>query len=121
MGKVHRLSRRLDWKVGVENDNENQKLIIEEWIHSLTKVVIKGLEVDILEKIKIARRKDKDAVRVIEKMKKVEVKVLKGNEWQIKEDLVLKKEKVYMLKDEKLSMEIIWLHYNVLAAGHGGK
>ena len=27
IGKADRLSRRLDWKIGVENDNENQILI----------------------------------------------------------------------------------------------
>ena len=27
MGKVDRLSRRLDWKVGVDKDNENQIII----------------------------------------------------------------------------------------------
>jgi len=30
MGKADGLSRRLDWKVEVEKDNENQKLIKEE-------------------------------------------------------------------------------------------
>ena len=30
--KADRLSRRLDWKIGMENDNKNQKLIKEEWI-----------------------------------------------------------------------------------------
>ena len=30
IGKANRLSRRLDWKVEVEKDNENQKLIKEE-------------------------------------------------------------------------------------------
>jgi len=30
MGKVDRLSRRPDWKVGVENDNDNQTLIKEQ-------------------------------------------------------------------------------------------
>ena len=29
MGKVDRLSKKLDWKVGVEKDNENKKLIKE--------------------------------------------------------------------------------------------
>jgi len=33
-----------------------------------------------LEKIKIARREDKKVVRVVEEMKKVEVKLLQGNE-----------------------------------------
>jgi len=27
MGKVDRLSRRLDWEIGVENNNKNQKII----------------------------------------------------------------------------------------------
>jgi len=30
MGKIDRLNRRLDWKIGTENNNENQKLIKEE-------------------------------------------------------------------------------------------
>ena len=54
MGKVDKLSRRLDWKVGVEKDNEknneNQKLIKKQQIHSLAEVVTEGPEVDILEK-----------------------------------------------------------------------
>jgi len=52
MGKVDGLSRRLDWKVGVENDNDNQVLIKDNWICSLEEVIIEESEVDILEKIK---------------------------------------------------------------------
>ncbi len=59
MGKTDRLSRKLDWKVGVEKNNQNQKLIKEEWICNLVKVVIKGPEVDIMRKIKIARKENK--------------------------------------------------------------
>ena len=33
--------------------------------------------------------------------------------------LVLKKGKVYIPKDEKLRAEVIWLHHDVLTAGHG--
>ena len=55
MGKADRLSRRLDWKVGVESDNDNQVFIKNHQIHSLSEIVIEGPEVDILEKIKIAR------------------------------------------------------------------
>jgi len=40
-------------------------------------------------------------------MKKAGVKVLRGKEWQIEEDLVLKERKVYMLKDGALRVEII--------------
>ena len=84
-------------------------------------MVIKGSEVGILEKIKIARNKDKEVVRIVEEMKKVEVKVLRGEEWQIEEDLVLKKGKMYMPKDEALRVEIIWLHHNILVVGYGEK
>ena len=83
-------------------------------------MVIDGLEVDILEKIKKARSKNKKVVRVVEKMKKAGVKVIKGNEWQIEGDLVLKEEKVYVLKDEELRTEIIWLYHDVPAVGYGG-
>ena len=35
--------------------------------------------------------------------------------------MVLKKEKVYVLKNEKLRMEIIWLHHDTPVAEHGGR
>ena len=38
------------------------------------------MEVNILEKIRIARKKDKEVVRVVEEMKKVGVKVLQEDE-----------------------------------------
>jgi len=59
MGKVDRLSRRLYLKMGVENNNENQKLI------------------------KRARGKDKVMVRLVEEMKKAGVKALRDDEWKI--------------------------------------
>ena len=74
MEKVDRLSRRLDWKVGVDRDNENQVVIKENWIHRLQEVVIEGPEVDIVEKIKKTRSRNKDVVRVVEEMKKAKVK-----------------------------------------------
>ena len=54
-------------------------------------------------------------------MKKVEVKVLRGDKWQMEEDLVIKKRKVYILKNKELRVKIIQLHYNVLIAGHKGR
>ena len=84
-------------------------------------VVVKGLEVDLLEKIKKARSKDEDIVRVVEEMKKVGVRELRGDEWKLEEDLVLKEKKMYVPKDKELRAEVIWLHYNVPAAGHGGR
>ena len=81
MRKADGLSRQLDWKVGVENGNNNQTLIKEQWIHNLSKVVIEGLEIDIIEKLKIARNKNEEVVKVVEEMKKVGVKVLREDEW----------------------------------------
>ena len=121
IGKTDRLSRRLDWKVGVEKDNENQVLIKDNWIRNLQEVVIEGPEVELLEKIKKARSKDEDVVKVVEEMKKVKVKELKGNEWKIEGELVLKEGKMYVPKDEKLRAEVIQLHYDVPTARHGGR
>ena len=121
MEKVDRLSRRSDWKVGVDKDNENQVFIKDNWIRSMYEVVVEGPEVDMLEKIKRARSKDEDVVRVVEEMKKGGVRELCRNEWQIEGDLVLKEGKVYVPKDEELRAEVIQLHHDVPAAGHGGR
>ena len=64
---MNKLSTRLDWKVGVEKDNENQTLI------------------------KIAKDRNKEVVRVVKKIKKIRIKILRGDEYQVKGDLVLKK------------------------------
>jgi len=119
MGKADGLSRRADWKVGMDKDNENQVLIKDDWICSMYEVVVEGLEVEIVEKIRKARSKDEDVVRVVEEMKKAGVKELRGNKWKIEGDLVLKEGKIYVPKDEELRAEIIQLHYDVPAAGHG--
>ena len=76
IGKVNGLSRRPDWKIGVDKDNENQVFIKDNWIRKLQEVVIEGPKVDIIEKIKKARNKDEDVVRVVEEMKKAGVKEL---------------------------------------------
>jgi len=52
MGKADGLSRQPDWKVEVEKDNDNQIFFKDHWLHSSLEVVIKGPELDILEKIK---------------------------------------------------------------------
>ena len=54
MRKVDELSRRLDWKVRIKNDNNSQTLIKEQWIFKLAEVIIERSEV----KIKIARSKN---------------------------------------------------------------
>jgi len=84
-------------------------------------VVVEEPEVDLVEKIKKARSKNEDVIRVVEEMKKAEVRELRGNKWKIEDDLVLKEEKVYVPKDEELRVKIIRLHHDVPAAGHRGR
>ena len=60
--------------------------------------------------------KDDKVVKVVEKIKKAGVKILRNDEWQIENELVLKEGKVYVLKNKKLRLEIIQLHYNMLIA-----
>ena len=55
---------------------------------------------------------------MVEEIKKAGVKNLRGDEWKIEEDLVLKEGKVYVLKDKELRMEIVWLHYNTPVVGY---
>jgi len=50
MRKTDSLSRRLDWKMGIENNNENQKLVKEEWIRGIMEVVVEEPETRLLEK-----------------------------------------------------------------------
>jgi len=50
--------------------------------------------------------KDEEVVRVVEEMK-MGVKVLRGEEWQIEEDFMLKKRKLYVSKNKALRVKII--------------
>ena len=93
---------------GVERDNENQVMLKKEWVEiRAMEQLVEGLEEDIVKKIKETRDKNKEMIKAVEKMKKAGVKTLRDEEWQIEEGLVLKKEKVYVPKDEKLRVEII--------------
>jgi len=121
MGKADGLSQRTDWKIGVDKDNSNQIFIKNNWIRSIYEVVVEGPEVELVEKIKKARSKDKDVIKVVEEMKKAGIRELRGNKWKIEGDVILKEGKIYVLKDEELRVEVIQLHYDVLAAGHGGR
>jgi len=78
------LSRRADWIEGIERDNENQVML----------------------KIKKSETRDNKVVKVVKGMEKAGIKVLRKNEWHIKDDLVLKKGKMYVSKNESLGLEI---------------
>ena len=123
MGKADGLSRRLDWEMGVERDNEEQTLIKREWLEAraaeVSEVVIDG--VDILDRIRKSEARDDEVVKAVEEIKRAGVKVLRDEEWQEHEGLMLKKGKVYVPKDEKLRAEVIRLHHDMPVGGHGGQ
>ena len=70
-------------------------------------LLIEEVEEEIIEKIKKSKTKDNEVIKVVKEIKKVGVKLLRNNEWQIEDKLMLKERKMYILKDEKLRLEII--------------
>jgi len=122
MGRADSLSRRVDWAEGIERDNENQVMLKKEWLEvRAMEQLVEGPEEEIVKKIKEARDKDEKVIKAVEEMKKAGVKMLRNEEWQIEEGLVLKEGRVYVPKDEKLRVEIIRLHHDIPIAGHGGQ
>jgi len=118
MGKADGLSRRPDWRKGIERDNEDQTLVKMEWPRKAEVGEILIKRIDLLKKV---RAKDDKVIKAVEKMKQAGVKMLKDEEWREEDSLMLKERKAYMLKDKKLRGEIIWLHYDIPVGGHGGQ
>ena len=52
-----------------------------------------------MEKTKKLEAKDDEVVKMVEEMKKTKIKVLRNNKWQIEDEFILKKRKVYVLKN----------------------
>ena len=104
----------------MEKHNENQVMVKEEWLEvRAIEQLIEGPEERIVKKIKKAKDKDEEIIKVVEEMKKAGVKTLRDDKWQIEGGLVLKEGRVYVPKDEKLREEIIWLHHDTPMAVHG--
>jgi len=82
MGKTDGLSRRPDWEMEAERDNEEQTLVKREWLETraaqVTEVVIEG--VDILNKIRKSEARDNEVIKAVEKMKRAGVKILRDEE-----------------------------------------
>ena len=81
--------------------------------------MIKGAEKEIIKKIKKLETKNSKVVKAVEEMNKVRVRVLIDYELQIKNELVLKERKIYILKNENLKLEIIWPYHNILIVEYG--
>ena len=81
MGRADSLSRRVDWAEGVERDNENQVMLKEEWLEvRAMEQLVEGPEKEIVKRIKEARDKDEEVIKVVEEIKKAGVKMLRDEE-----------------------------------------
>ena len=82
MGKADSLSRRPDWEIGVERDNEDETLVKKEWLENRrmekVEVIVEG--VDLLERVRKSKVKNNEVVKAVEEMKQVGVKVLRDEE-----------------------------------------
>jgi len=123
MGKADSLSRRPDWEVGVERDNEDETLVKPEWLEvrrtERIEIIVEG--VDLLEKVRKSKVKDDKVVKAMEEIKQVEVKILRNNEWRKEDGIMYKEGKMYVPKDNILRVEIIRLHHDTPVGGHGGQ
>jgi len=82
MGKANGLSRRPDWQEEVGKENKDRILVKKEWLDTrmIEEVIIEG--VDILDKIRKSKVVDDEIVKVVEEIKKANVKVLRNEEWR---------------------------------------
>ena len=121
MEKANSLSKRLDWKVEVKKDNEDQRLVKPEWLEvrkmEIVEIIVDG--VDLLEEVRKSKVKDDEIVKAVEEIKKAGVKMLRDKEWREVDGIIYKEGKVYMPKDNKLRAEIIRLHHDMPVGGHG--
>jgi len=77
-------------------------------------------EENLRERIRKAQEGNKKIVKAVEELKRAGIKVLKDEEWEIENGIVLKKGRIYMPEGD-LRREIIQLHYDTLVGGHGGR
>jgi len=83
IGKADSLSRRPDWKIGVEKDNEDEMLVKPERLETrrteTVEIIVDG--VDLLEEVRKSKVKDDEVVKAVEEMKRAGVKMLRDEEW----------------------------------------
>jgi len=82
MGKADSLSRRPDWEVRVDKDNEDEMLVKPEWLEvrkiEAVEIIVDGI--DLLEEVKKSKVKDDEVVKVVEEIKQAGVKMLRDEE-----------------------------------------
>ena len=104
MGKVDSLSRRPDWQVGIDRDNEDRVLVKKEWLQWAEETLVE--EDNLGESIRKVQERDEQVVKAVEELKKSGMKSIKDEEWSIEDGLVLKEEKIYV-PEGALRLEVI--------------
>jgi len=77
-------------------------------------------EGNLKERIRRAQEGNKKVVKVVEELKRAGIKMLKDEEWEIEDRLVMKKGRIYVPEGE-FRREIIQLHHNTPVGEHGGR
>jgi len=75
-------------------------------------------EGNLKERIRRVQEEDKKVVKAVEELKRAGIKMLKDEEWEIENGLVMKKKRIYVPEGE-FRREIIRLHHNTPVGGHG--
>jgi len=82
IGKATSLSRKLDWEIGVEKDNEDKILVKPEWLEVRRTEAVETIvdRIDLLEEVRKSKVKDNKVVKAVEEMKRAGVKMLRDKE-----------------------------------------
>jgi len=71
IGKADSLSRRPDWEIRVEKDNEDETLVKLEWLKVRKAEVVEIIvdRIDLLEEVRKSKVKDDEVVKAVEEIK----------------------------------------------------
>jgi len=92
-------------------------LIKPEWVRGAETLVKEG---NLKERIKRVQEEDEKVVKAVEELKKAGIKMLKDKEWEIKDGIVMKEGKIYILEKE-LRRKIIRLYHDTPVEEHRGR
>jgi len=99
MGKADSLSRRLDWEMGIEKNNEDKTLVKPKWLGvrrtETVEIIVDGI--DLLEEVRKLKVRDDKVIKVVEEMKRTGMKILRDEEWRELNSIMYKEGKVLRL------------------------
>jgi len=75
-------------------------------------------EGNLKDRIRRAQEGDKKVVKAVEELKKVGIKTLRNEEWEIEDGIIMKEERIYV-PERKLRSKVIQLHHDTPVGGHG--